>query len=237
MLFIQRGRHETTWTVLRKFGYNDSVKLDESYLRPEFEIPLGCSTELSIVGIQFLTTLFNKYDKDQDEALSPNELQNLFSTCPYIPSYFTKESIQSYIKTEEKNYLNIEGFLSLWTLMTLIDAKLTLEFFAYLGYKTSPEDSQLSGIVVTRDKRVDLQKKQTSRNVFTCHLIGPHGAGKSTFMKGLLGRNLQEQAELNFNNKKNDGQQDTPNYVINTMSIYGQDKYLIMREGNHFVFF
>ena len=136
MLFIQRGRHETTWTVLRKFGYNDSVKLDESYLRPEFEIPLGCSTELSILGIQFLTTLFNKYDKDQDELLSPIELQNLFSYCPYIPVYFTKESIQSYIKTEEKNYLSLEGFLSLWTLMTLIDAKLTLgNYFILLKFK------------------------------------------------------------------------------------------------------
>lgn len=235
MLFIQRGRHETTWTVLRKFGYNDSVQIDDGYLRPEFEIPLGCSTELSIMGIQFLTTLFNKYDKDQDEALSPTELQNLFSCCPHIPSYFTRESIQSYIKAEEKNYLNLEGFLSLWTLMTLIDCRLTLEFFAYLGYKQSPEDSQLAGIVITRDKRVDLQKKQTSRNVFTCHLIGPHGAGKSTFMKGLLGRNLQEQAQQNFNNNKIGNHiQDTPNYVINTMSIYGQDKYLIMREVDIF---
>lgn len=231
LLFIQRGRHETTWTVLRKFGYNDSVKLDENYLRPEFEIPLGCSTELSINGLQFLTTLFNKYSKEKPDLLSPTELQNLFSCCPFTPAYFTKESIQSYIKTEENNYLSLEGFLSLWTLMTLIDAKLTLECFAYLGYKNSPEESQLSGIVITRDKRVDLQKKQTNRNVFTCHLIGPHGTGKSTFMKGLLGRNLQEQAKLNF---KQTGQQEQPNYVINTMSIYGQDKYLIMREVDIF---
>lgn len=231
MLFIQRGRHETTWTVLRRFGYNDTVQLDESYLRPEFEIPLGCSTELSISGIQFITALFKKYDKDQDDLLSPIELANLFNTCPYIPAYFTKESIESYINAGKENYLNFDAFQSLWTLMTLIDAKLTLEFFAYLGFKTSPEDSQLDGIIITRDKRVDLQKKQTSRNVFTCHLIGPHGAGKSTFMKGLLGRNLQEQAQQNFNHK--DGQ-DTPNYVINSMNIYGQEKSLIMREVDIF---
>ena len=34
-LFIQRGRHETTWTVLRKFGYDDNLQLSPEYLRPQ----------------------------------------------------------------------------------------------------------------------------------------------------------------------------------------------------------
>lgn len=82
---------------------------------------------------------------------------------------------------------------------------------------------------MTRDKRVDLQKKQTSRNVFTCHLIGPQGAGKSSFMKGFLGKNLQDQVQFNFALKVG-----CPNYVINTLPIYGQEKYLIMREVDIF---
>lgn len=37
-LFIEKGRLETTWTVLRKFGYNNDIKLSDdaaitSYLR------------------------------------------------------------------------------------------------------------------------------------------------------------------------------------------------------------
>jgi len=31
---------------------------------------------------------------------------------------------------------------------------------------------------VTRDKKIDLDKKQTSRNVFRCHVIGAKGVGK-----------------------------------------------------------
>lgn len=31
-LFIEKGRIETTWTVLRKFGYNDELKLGDDYL-------------------------------------------------------------------------------------------------------------------------------------------------------------------------------------------------------------
>ena len=34
-LFIQRGRHETTWTVLRKFGYDDNLQLAKEYLYPQ----------------------------------------------------------------------------------------------------------------------------------------------------------------------------------------------------------
>lgn len=32
--FIQRGRLETTWTVLRKFGYAEDLRLQESFLYP-----------------------------------------------------------------------------------------------------------------------------------------------------------------------------------------------------------
>lgn len=34
-IFIQRGRLETTWTVLRKFGYAEDLKLTESFLLPK----------------------------------------------------------------------------------------------------------------------------------------------------------------------------------------------------------
>lgn len=37
-LFIERGRLETTWTVLRKFGYDDEVKLRDDMLQtPSFK--------------------------------------------------------------------------------------------------------------------------------------------------------------------------------------------------------
>lgn len=36
-LFIEKGRLETTWTVLRKFGYNDEIKLKDDYLTIPFK--------------------------------------------------------------------------------------------------------------------------------------------------------------------------------------------------------
>jgi len=34
--FIQRGRLETTWTVLRKFGYAEDLRLTETFLAPKY---------------------------------------------------------------------------------------------------------------------------------------------------------------------------------------------------------
>lgn len=34
-IFIQRGRLETTWTVLRRFGYGEDLKLTEPFLLPK----------------------------------------------------------------------------------------------------------------------------------------------------------------------------------------------------------
>lgn len=45
-------------------------------------VPAGCTTELSHKGQQFLTMLFERFDKDRDGALSPAEVDDLFSTCP-----------------------------------------------------------------------------------------------------------------------------------------------------------
>jgi len=45
-------------------------------------------------------------------------------------------------------------------------------------------------MLVTRDKKLDLQKKQTQRNVFRCHVFGLTGSGKTGFLQGFLGRNL-----------------------------------------------
>jgi Ras family protein T1 len=33
-IFIQQGRMETTWTVLRKFGYGEGLDLREDFLLP-----------------------------------------------------------------------------------------------------------------------------------------------------------------------------------------------------------
>lgn len=46
-VFIQRGRLETTWTVLRKFGYAEDLRLTETFLFPKF-VPITISILLPV---------------------------------------------------------------------------------------------------------------------------------------------------------------------------------------------
>ncbi|KAG0586031.1 hypothetical protein KC19_2G058100 [Ceratodon purpureus] len=59
-LFVERGRLGNTWTVLRKFGYDDEIMLRKDLIQnPSF-----------------------KRNPESDSALRPQEVEELFSTAP-----------------------------------------------------------------------------------------------------------------------------------------------------------
>ena len=127
------------------------------------------------------------------------------------------------VAAPDKGWITADGYMALWTLTTLLDTQKTLEYLAYLGYTYySGEDNQLGALQITRDKRLDLAKKQTSRNVFRCHVIGPKDAGKTTFCQGLIGRSRGDIASLRA--------EDIPRHTINTVAVYGQEKYLVLED-------
>lgn len=129
-IFIQRGRLETTWTVLRKFGYAEDLRLTEAFLAPwcvpcadwrlqaliqrtgRFDVPPDCSVELSHVGYDFFTSLFEANDKDRDGALNAKELEGLFSTAPDSPwagTVFPDTTI-----ADDSGSVTLQGWLAQW---------------------------------------------------------------------------------------------------------------------------
>ncbi|KAG9468586.1 hypothetical protein GDO78_022420 [Eleutherodactylus coqui] len=217
-LFIQRGRHETTWTVLRRFGYDDDLELTPEYLFPQLKVPVDCTTELNHHAYLFLQSMFDKHDQDRDCALSPEELKDLFKVFPYIP---WGPDVNNTVCTNEKGWITYQGFLSQWTLTTYLDVQRCLEYLGYLGYSILTEqESQATAVTVTRDKKIDLHKRQTQRNVFRCNVIGSTGCGKSGILQAHLGRNLMRQQKIREEHKSY--------YAINTVYVYGQEKYLLL---------
>lgn len=45
--------------------------------------------------------------------------------------------------------------------------------------------------LVTRDKKSDILKKQSLRNVYVCHVIGEKGSGKSSLCQTHIGHTLK----------------------------------------------
>uniref|UniRef100_A0A8D3C0N7 Ras homolog family member T1 n=1 Tax=Scophthalmus maximus TaxID=52904 RepID=A0A8D3C0N7_SCOMX len=221
-LFIQRGRHETTWTVLRRFGYDDDLELNQDYLFPLLKVPSDCTTELNHNAYLFLQSVFDKHDKDRDCALSPEELRDLFDVFPYMP---WGPDVSNTVCTNDSGWITYQGYLSQWTLTTYLDVQRCLEYLGYLGYSIIAEqESHASGITVTRDKKIDLQKKQTQRSVFHCNVFGDVGSGKSGFLQAFLGRNLMvKKKRIPFPEHRS-------YYAISTTYVYGQEKYLLLHE-------
>ncbi|XP_077241698.1 mitochondrial Rho GTPase 1-like [Tasmannia lanceolata] len=181
-LFIEKGRLETTWTVLRKFGYDNDLKLRDDLISVSFKRAPDQNVELTNEIVEFLKGTFFMFDIDGDGALRPAELDDLFSTAPASP--WTEGP---YMDAAEKNALgslSLAGFLSEWALMTLLDPACSLANLIYIGYAGDPA----SAFHITRRRRLDRKKQQSQRNVFQCYIFGPKKAGKSALLNSFIGK-------------------------------------------------
>ncbi|KAM7533986.1 hypothetical protein Aperf_G00000114596 [Anoplocephala perfoliata] len=151
LIFIRKGRHETTWAVLHQFGYDNHLQLSRDFLFPKLIVPSGCSTELSPSGLRFLHTIFTKYDIDGDECLNPVELTELLATCPgsetesrgleggtrpfgVFSTGIGMEDFGVCVETNPKGWITRRGFISHWAMTALLEPSRALEYLAYLGY-------------------------------------------------------------------------------------------------------
>ncbi|XP_071876491.1 mitochondrial Rho GTPase isoform X1 [Bombus fervidus] len=220
-LFIQRGRNETTWAVLRKFGYDNELQMSKEYIYPLLKVPVGCTTELSHKGQEFLTLLFLQHDRDRDGALSPSEMESLFSRC-LIPPW--GDEYKYTVPTNERGWITLQGYMCQWTLLTLTNVRKALEYMAYLGYNMYNNECQTNAILVTREKKLDLAKKQSSRNVYSCHVIGPKSSGKTTLCRTFIDPKLEKLT--------NEMVPPSSHTTVNTVHVYGQEKTIILRDIN-----
>lgn len=166
---------ETTWTVLRTFGYGDDLTLREDFLFPPFEVPADCSVELSFDGYQFLTDLFQVFDKDNDGALNEVELDDLFSTAPCIP--WEGQGVRQSI-TDQEGSITLQGFLAQWSMTTLLNHKTTLSYLAYLGFF---DNDTTKALKLTRRRKTDRKSGKLQRDVFLSYVFGAAGSGKVLF--------------------------------------------------------
>ncbi|GKU86606.1 hypothetical protein SLEP1_g1111 [Rubroshorea leprosula] len=181
-LFIEKGRLETTWAVLRKFGYDDHLKLRDDILQAPTKHAPDQSVELTSEAVEFLRGIFRLYDLDNDGSLQPAELDNVFVTAPESP--WGEAPYANAAETTAQGSITLNGFLSEWALMTALNPTYSLANLIYIGYGRDAA----SALRLTRRGSVDHKKQQTERNVFRCFVFGPQKAGKSALLNSFLGR-------------------------------------------------
>nr|XP_043620249.1 mitochondrial Rho GTPase 1-like [Erigeron canadensis] len=213
--FIEKSCLETTWTVLRKFGYNDDVELlKENLPVPSRKAP-DQSVELTSEAVYFLKGVFSSFDSNKDGALQDSKLDELFSAAPESP--WDEPPYTDAVERTELGDLGLAGFLSQWDLMTLLDPPQSLAYLIYMGYTGDPSKA----LRVTRKRSINLKKQHTDRHVFQCFIFGPKSAGKSALLTSFVGRPFQPTYNLTSNQC----------YTVNTVNQqWGIKKTLILRE-------
>lgn len=214
-LFIEKGRLETTWTVLRKFGYNNEIRLDDDFLPPSFKRAPDQSVELTNDAVEVLKGIFSMYDNDNDGAIRPPDVDDLFSTAPDCP--WSESPYKDAAPTTALGGLTIDGFLSKWALMTLLEPAKSVEYLKYIMYGGDAS----SAIRLTRGRRTDRKKRQSERNVYQCFVFGPKKAGKSALLDAFLGRPFSDTNDASTEER----------YAVNVVEgSSGSKKFLVLRE-------
>ncbi|KEH23750.1 putative small GTPase superfamily, EF-hand domain pair [Medicago truncatula] len=181
-MFLRKGNPETFWAVLRYFGYDNDLKLKDNFLPVPSKTAPDQSVELTGEAVEFLNGIFRLLDTDKDRALKPSEVDKLFCTAPESP--WNDAPYNNVTERTDMDYMSLNGFLSQWALMTLLDPPCTLANLIYIGYSGNPA----AALRVTRRRSVDRKKQTTERNVFQCYVFGSKNAGKSALLDALLGR-------------------------------------------------
>ncbi|CAA0381413.1 unnamed protein product [Arabidopsis thaliana] len=220
---IEEARIQTLWTMLRKFGYSNDLRLgDDLVPYSSFKRQADQSVELTNVAIEFLREVYEFFDSNGDNNLEPHEMGYLFETAPESP--WTKPPYKDVTEENKDGGLSLEAFLSLWSLMTLIDPARSLEYLMYIRF---PSDDPSSAIRVTRKRVLDRKEKKSERKVVQCFVFGPKNAGKSALLNQFIGRSYDD--DSNNNNGSTDER-----YAVNMVKepgvISDTDKTLVLKE-------
>jgi len=208
--FIQRNRAETSWLVLRQFGYDDNLELQV----PTEALSIGSSgpqvrsrsVELTKKALTFFADLFHQFDEDKDQALSSAELAELFQVCPgglapwnldteELPlsgsadigppdsAVCSLDDLAISARTDENGNITLAGWLAEWSMITLLQPRLALLYLYYLGFDRSKEEA----VRLTRSRQIENQNNDLHRDVVRGVVFGAQSVGKSALLEALTG--------------------------------------------------
>ena len=220
-MFVEKGRHETLWMILRKFNYTDSLSLKDAFLHPKFDVPQYSSAELSPAGYRFFVDLFLLFDKDNDGGLNDFELQALFAPTPGLPPSWVDYDFPSCTVRNDAGYTTLQGWLAQWSMTTFHEPKTTLEYLAYLGFEIPERGGTVAALKITKARKRRRKPGRVERNVFLCYILGASHSGKSCLLSAFLNRPFSETYHPTIR----------PRIAVNSVELPGGKQcYLILEE-------
>lgn len=232
-IYIERGKFETVWGLLRGFKYNDILQISDDLLYPPLDsfIDDGSFIELSFTGYRFLIEVFGKYEIDNDGGLNNTELNRAFDICPNgsIPDLWISTNFPNSCTTDRYGNVNLSGWLAQWAMTTFLDYKTTTKYLVYFGYQDNPRDC----LKITKPKKYKKRNgllyraNVSDRKVFNCFVIGKAKCGKSTLLRSFANKDDSDTSSIHAYYSPTI----RPNIVTNSLELDdGKQYYLILQE-------
>ena len=206
VLFIEKGRLESTWTVLRRFGYDEQLTLREDLLEPALNgkpsngpsiwtLPGDQVYELSEAAVEFLGRSFLRQDEDGDGLLSSDELALVFATIP-PPFWQGAEWDRVLVPGSYKNssILRQDGYMLKWYYSVHLSPMVAVSHMIYMGYGGAAASSSHAGLAAAASqllvkctrRRPERRSEMSARTSINCLVFGPHSSGKSCLVRSLV---------------------------------------------------
>lgn len=229
-LFVQKGRLETTWIVLRRFGYDDDMRLRVE-VKDLPKVGEGQSVELSDKGKAFLTEIFKGADKNNDGFLSTSEVKEVFTECvdgPFAVNKLKNQGprlVRNYYVDGKGDHINLEAFLSRWSMFVIDSVEDAMRALLYLGYR----DELQTAVRVTKSRRRDRNARCVSREVIQVGIMGLDGPIKTDVVRALVGYEPRylDQVDVMAATKKSDGENEK---VLILRSLGSEEEAKLMTE-------
>ena len=127
VLFIERGRLETTWAVLSTFGYGKELDLATVTRKSD----AVSSRQLSQRANSYFGEIFDAFDSDHDGVLSARDQDQLFGSFP--DAAFMSIIAPGMLFERTKKGLTKSGWLSFWNYVAVFDPRAVVEGALYSG--------------------------------------------------------------------------------------------------------
>lgn len=184
-LFIQRGRLETTWTVLKHYDFDEHLDLLVDYSILKYLNRNGYVPQLSCSAENFVSGIYDTYVKDGDSGLKESNLSRLFDLLPANP--WESYSFPGNVEIDENGNVTRNGFMGQWHAFAYSDPMQCVYTLKYFGY--SPISTAIDFINAGNLEQFHNRPK---RKIFKCLVIGDEGCGKTSLMRSLIGRAFSE---------------------------------------------
>ncbi|KAF6160124.1 hypothetical protein GIB67_001906, partial [Kingdonia uniflora] len=162
--------------VFWKYYSSELTDKTAEFLKLTFSLlDIDTKFELTNEAIEYLKSTFSLFDLDK--VTKKINMMNHIVPWDEVPYKNAGESTPL-------GSMSLDGFLSKWDLMTLLEPSKSLANLIYIGYRKDPA----SAFRITKRKGFDCKKEGAQRNVFQCFVFGPKNVGKSELLNAFLGR-------------------------------------------------